>query len=143
LALATWVLRFRIRSAKPHPIANWTRLIDGMQSKRLDASYQLNLMEVLNDIELHRKDKPLATSESQSLNESEQIVLMDGIAGIYPKVTAQNNSWTPTYVYILRSSVRSKLGIAQNISFARWKELFPELADSVLLPDSTHKQNPS
>lgn len=48
--------------------------------------------------------------EAQDLTISEQIVFKADLNSESPKVTAQRNNWSPSYVYFLRTSVRAKLG---------------------------------
>ena len=69
------------------------------------------------------KDESQQSSKRERLNESEQIVLRDALNNVFPKETAQQNDWTPTYVYILRSSLRKKLGISGSVTFQQWRDL--------------------
>lgn len=132
LALVALYVRARTANLAPSPPAPWVQLMNRMTDEPLNTTDQEVLEGVLLDIERHRKVPDPSLHDSPALNDSERIALRDGIRGVFPKITAQNHNWSPTYVYILRSSVRSKLGISPSISFARWEERFPELARQAL-----------
>ena len=131
LVFAVLVTRLRASKATSIPSSSWFQLMNSLSDEPMDEMERRHLHLVLREIqhEGNRFERPI---HSPNLNESEQVALRDGILGVFPKTTARNHNWTPTYVYILRSSVRSKLGIAPEVSFARWKERNPELAERAL-----------
>lgn len=140
VGLVFGILMLRLKASRPTslPRAPWNQLLRGLKDQPMEETERAHLHHVLCDIQRHQKNLQ-HLAPSQELNVSEQIALRDGIDGIYPKTTAQNHNWTPTYVYILRSSVRNKLGIAPELSFARWKERFPERAEQALFTVSSTK----
>lgn len=94
-------------------------------------SFQQNLQSLV--IRLHGlQAAPRAHFASKPLNDSEKIVLRASAAGTYPKDIAQSHNWSPTYVYILRSSVRKKLNIPNDSTFVQWKSDKPKSYDEAL-----------
>ena len=63
---------------------------------------------------------PLDAFAQYELTESELEVLMSAQLRESPKDLALRKSWTPKYVYTMRSSVRKKLGIETEIPLEEW-----------------------
>ena len=96
-----------------------SELFQRLRSGAWDEATRVELLRLLHSPQSQTLREEIVI-ESTTLTASQRIVLAEGMNGGYPKDTAAQQDWSPTYVYQLRSEIRQLLKIPGGISFEQW-----------------------